>query len=262
MTSSMTGRRRWRSRLGVAVLLAGLGVVALPSRAYTMSVIEIGPNLFQSILNQLNTYSQRYQDYAEYAEQAKRWYQTYQHLQQQLFRLQAFVTLANSKGLVLEERIETDGVEDCSPDGSVVSTALRWLRINRDGEIGAQQEEICRQIVIAQNRKFNETVKILRHLQQLESQWRMLEARRLLSNEQGNIEGSNNDVSRFVGQLQQDLQYWQASTEAYDSYISLLKQEQQRLAEAAMRGKRTLRGSVVQGATLKTALEAARSRDR
>jgi hypothetical protein len=252
-----------RRKLGALLLATALGLWVTAPRAYTMSVIEIGPNLFQSILNQLNTYQQRYQDYAEYAQQARRWVQTYQHMRQQLFTLQAFVGQMHGKGVLLEERDETYGIEDCDPQGgSLASIALSWLKADLDGEIGPQQVNVCRQIVVTRNKKFNETIKILKHLQKVEAEWRLIEARRLLSNTQGNIEGSNNDVNRFVGRLQQDLQFWQASMAAYDAYLDLLNQEQQRLAQAAMRGKKAVLGTVAQGATLRMALQKARRRER
>ncbi|WP_147651381.1 hypothetical protein [Vulcaniibacterium gelatinicum] len=258
------GFRHGGGLLALALLAIVLGLGAFPTtgRAGAMAVVEIGPNFLQSLLNQINTYTQRYQDAAEYALQAQRWYQTYQHMRQQLIRLQGIVTSLQSKELVLEERDESHGVEACGGAGSPFGAILGWLQIDLDGEVVSQQKEVCRLIVVARNRQYNMTIKTLRKLQDLQSQWQQIEQRRQASNEQGNVAANDNDALRFMSGMQQELHYWEATMNAYDSYIRLLNAEQARLAESAMRGKRAVFGAVVQGAALRTALKAARRRER
>ena len=80
---------------------------------------------------------------------------------------------------------------------------------------------------------------------------------------QGNLEANDNDVARLSAGMQMELDYWEATLAGYDSYISLLRSDQQRLALLALNGNQSdVWGTVTQGAVLKGALEAAESRDR
>jgi hypothetical protein len=63
--------------------------------------------------------------------------------------------------------------------------------------------------------------------------------------------------------MQMELDYWEAMLAGYDSYIGLLRSDQQRLALLALNGgPGDAWGTVIQGAVLKGALEAAEGRDR
>src|SRR3546814_13222776 len=72
--------------------------------------------------------------------------------------------------------------------------------------------------------------------------------------------GSNNDISRLAARGSMDMDYFRIAMITYDGFIASLRSDQQDLALAAMRGKRTPWGSVAQGVTLKAALEIKHSR--
>src|SRR3546814_8689122 len=67
----------------------------------------------------------------------------------------------------------------------------------------------------------------------------------------GDKTGSNNDISRFAARGSMDMDYFRTAMITYDGFIASLRSDQQDLALAAMRGKRTAWGSVAQGVMLK-----------
>src|SRR3546814_12381867 len=71
----------------------------------------------------------------------------------------------------------------------------------------------------------------------------------------GDMTGSNNDIRGFAARGAMDMDYFRTAMITYDGFIASLRSDQQDLALAAMRGKRTPWGSVAQGITLKAALE-------
>ena len=119
-------------------------------------------------------------------------------------------------------------------------------------------------IVLAENAKYNQTVDMLKRLRTRAEELRRIEQRRAnVGNSQGNLEANDNDVARLSAGMQMELDYWEATLAGYDSYIGLLRSDQQRLALLALNGnQRDAWGTVTQGAVLKGALEAAESRDR
>src|SRR3546814_20979489 len=76
----------------------------------------------------------------------------------------------------------------------------------------------------------------------------------------GDMTGSNNDISRFAARGSMDMDYFRTAMITYDGFIASLRSDQQDLALAAMRGKRTPWGSVAQGGPFKAALGSEESR--
>lgn len=264
MDTKSVGRYSRVHKSWLAISLALVCVVSAGS-ANALVLVEDLPHTIQNIITQLGTQAKHV---AEYSAQAQRWAQQYQHMQQQLIKLQAFMSISQTPMTDnFQERAEDYGMAEACPSadgGSPLADFGRWLAPDMEGDIVPQQQTICRYIVTAENRKYNETVKLLRSLRQHAQQWQQIEKQRMtqVGASEGALAANENNVNRFTTQLQQDLDYWQAMMTAYDSYIGLLNVEQQRLAERAMRGKHDILGTVVQGAVLKGALEAARSRDR
>lgn len=252
--------------LAIGAIMLGIFGMSANVRAQ-FATVEVGPNLIQSILNQLNTFSQRFQDYAEYAEEAKRWHDSYQHMQQQLIKLQGFTASMGPMPDRLARRKDDYGmVESCrgSKGGVTLSALKQMVGIDAGGDIQEQQRQICERIVLAENAKFNQTVDMLKRLRTRASELEAIERRREnVGDSQGNLDANDNDVARMSAGMQMELDYWEATLAGYDSYIGLLRSDQQRLALLALNGDQTNPwGTVTQGAVLKGALEAAESRDR
>lgn len=218
------------------------------------------------MMTRMEGYMQRYQDQAEYLQQAQRWVQSYQHMQQQLIQVQGFMAASMPMTDQFESHTDDYGMQDRCP-GTTGSLNLQslWQSFSPDvnGEVTEQQLQICQKIVLSENAKYNETVKLLRKMRDRTNEFAEIQGRRSqVGTSQGLLEANESDVSRFTTQTQMDLDYWQAMMTAYDSYIGLLNQDQQRLANAALNGKRTVWGTVVQGAALEGALRTLKQRDR
>lgn len=255
----------FKSIIIAAIMLAASGMSATVRAQF--ATVEVGPNLIQSILNQLNTFSQRFQDAAEYGAEAKRWYDSYQHMQQQLIKLQGFTASMGPLADQLARRKEDYGmVESCrgSKGGLSLAVLKQMAGIDADGDIQEQQRQVCERIVLAENAKYNQTVDMLKRLRTRAEELKQIEQRRAgVGDSQGNLEANDNDVARLSAGMQMELDYWEATLAGYDSYIGLLRSDQQRLALLALNGNQSdAWGTITQGAVLKGALEAAESRDR
>ena len=233
------------------------------------TVVEVGPSLYNHIMNQINTYSQKIEDAKEYGEQAMRWRNTISHYQQQLAALRAFQDQAMAMGITdkIEERAPAYGMADACPDASGAmsfSSLFSPFSLNMNGNIVEQQQEICQRIVLAQNAKYNEAVKMLKNIKKRSGELdRVSSARDSVGTSQGKLDSNTNDVDAILARVTLDMQYMQASVGAYDEYILGMKEDQGRLATRAMSGgKKSWVGTVVQGATLKGALEVLKTRDR
>lgn len=245
------------STLVITVLLV---CTLLPWRAHASGVPVI------DFINWIQNYLQQYQAISEYSEEAKRWYDSYQHMQQQLIKLKGFTASMGPMADQFSRRAEDYGMtESCrgSSGGLSLSALKQGLGIDPDGDIQQQQLQICERIILAENAKYNETVDMLKRLRKRAEELQEIEqGRASVGDSQGNLQANDNDVARFSAGMQMDLEYWEAMLAGYDSYIGLLRMDQQRLAIRAMAGPSKPWGTVVQGAALKGALEAAGTRDR
>lgn len=188
-------------------------------------------------------------------------------MQQQLIRLQGFTASMGPMTDQLAHRNEDYGmVESCrGSEGGLTLSALKQMAgIDPEGDIQQQQRQICERIVLAENAKYNQTVDMLKRLRTRAGELKQIEQRRASVGEsQGNLEANDNDVARLSAGMQMELDYWEATLAGYDSYIGLLRSDQQRLALLALNGNQgSAWGTITQGAVLKGALEAAESRDR
>lgn len=261
-----------KGRIGMGIkscAVAGMLVLAFATAEKAraqMATVEVGPNFFNNLMNQINTLTQRFQDYAEYGVEAQRWYSKYQHMQQQLIKLQGLASTIAPMSDQFSRRADDYGMEYACPgsNGGLSSALLKsWIGIDMEGEIGPQQLKICEYIVLVENAKYNKTVDMLKRLRERSAEHEQIESRRSsVGDSEGNLQAVNNDVMRMAAAMQIELDNWEATLKGYDSYIGLLRSDQQRLAQAALNGRKNVWGTVVQGAVLKGALEAAESRER
>ena len=247
----------WRAP--VLALVVAVTLMPATSRASGIPVVDF--------INWIQNYLQQYQAVSEYSEEAKRWYDSYQHMQQQLIKLQGFTASMGPLVDNLAHRADDYGmVESCrgSEGGLTLSALKQMVGIDREGDIQQQQRQICERIVLAENAKYNQTVDMLKRLRIRAEELKKIEKRREnVGESQGNLDANDNDVARMSAGMQMELDYWEATLAGYDSYIGLLRSDQQRLALLALNGDQTDPwGTVTQGAVLKGALEAAESRER
>lgn len=257
MNASTPPRTRARTtrRLDAAMLGLALAACSAGSMAQTTTV-EVGPNLIQSILNQINTYMQRYQDQNEYAEQLQRWQQTYDHYQQQLVRMRSITTVYRlPQGRSMEE-VADDYLVERRCGGGGGSSLGRLLDVDPEGDIVAQQKQVCASIQAMENRKYNETIRFLRDtVPGMERSLDAARGRRDSSNDEGNLTASQDDSARIANELGVKFEAWGSRIQMYDAYIAALKDNQRVLAGVAMKGESHPLGTVVRAAALKRALD-------
>lgn len=204
----------------------------------------------------------------EFREQAQRWKATAEQYRMQLISVSALnfdQTKLTSKNGALPTVDPDYGIEDAcrKKDGDVIGELLSLLRPDPNQEILDQQLEICRRIVRAENTKYNETVRYLNSLASRQRDIAGLDQRRSdVGKEPGKLQALSYDISRYEQSAKMDMDNWQATIVAYDSYIDQLNKYQQRLASRALRGKQPdVVTAAVQGVLLHEALEARKNDD-
>lgn len=265
-TSRGFSRRPVMALAAAVTLVLGFSAPVQQAQAW-IPVQETGFALFNHIMNQLNTYAQRYQDIDAYNKQ-------WQRIKSMYVKMQSLMTLQFKNGVELKPVDEMEGVnENCRSSGSSnpLSNVLSLEKLNVTGKnVLEEQQKICIARQVAMNRKFNVTVQMMDVLKEHAKQFEKLESDRMgLS---GENPGENDGVSRSMQslgeQIEQDLNRFDMVIKTYDNYIAALNERQQMLARAAMEND-TPKGigeavfkKVVQGVTLKGALDAARVRER
>ncbi|KRA20932.1 MULTISPECIES: hypothetical protein [unclassified Lysobacter] len=224
-------------------------------------VVEVGPNLIQSILNQINTYSQRFADTAAYANDAKSWLDQLNHMKQQLINMQSLLssvsmpngttwTKVNANTYLVEESCNRGG------GGLSVSGLLSMIGLDPAGDWVAKQKEICVNIRRARNEKYNYTVEFVMNVApQMQNMLKTVNTRRNSSNTQGNVAAVDSSSNEISNDLALKFQIWQGQMQTYDVYIATMEENQRTLAYKAMKGQQTILGSLVKTGALATALK-------
>ncbi|WP_282295866.1 hypothetical protein [Stenotrophomonas sp. PS02289] len=260
-------RRYFNFRLA-ALSVVGVLMCNAPAPAYTQPVVEIGPNVFQSIMNQINTYKaeiiaagSKAQDAAEYIEQRTRWIRTLQQYAQQLIQLQA---IFNDFGMPVGQtltRVDDDYLvkDTCRTSKNMTLPGLlETFVFKSDTDFKSQQTQICVNIRMMRNRKYNDAVDFMNYSVPLmkSSLTRIFELR-ILSNNQGNVQGVDSESLRMANDLAVQSQIWEARMKSYDSYIEVMEANQKVVAEQALKGdtKNRMIGDIIRTATLAGALK-------
>lgn len=253
-----------RSRAPLSRLAAGLLLaIALCAGQANAQVITHDPVTLESII-------------AEYGKELKRWGETtaqykkeYDHYQQQLIKLQSLNLTGSTMQDNFTERDLNYGMENACPGaggsdmvsivGNAIKSSMPNISLDMQGDLVTQQLKVCQLLVMTDNARYNESVRMLKRLVQRNQDFqnRVERQRRTVGTSQGALAANDNEVARFMTQNSMDLDYWQARVKAYDSYEVALKNDQKRLAKRALNGDKgpnKILGQLVQAAALKTAL--------
>ncbi len=259
-------RRHFNFRLA-ALSLVGALMCNAPAPAYTMPVVEVGPNVFQSIMNQINTYKaeiiaagSKAQDAAEYIEQRTRWIRTLQQYMQALVQVQAVLNdFGMPMGINLAEVDEQYLVKESCGQGNDFSPMglFKTFVFDPQADFKSQQTQICVNIRMMQNRKYNEAVKFMNESvpNMMDSLDRIFKLR-IFSNNQGNVQGTDSESMRLANDLAVQAQVWDSRMRSYDAYIEVMEANQKVVAQNALKGDTTknIIGDLVKTAALKGAL--------
>lgn len=235
-----------RARGALATLALATALVALPSQAQL--IVKDPAALiahFQNITKNAT----------EFGKQAERWGEVSSHYRQQLIKLQK-LEMSNSQMVDdFPPRPTAYGMEDRCPGSSGDrSGVLGQFNPQMDGDIVKQQLALCQRAVLAENAKYNDSVRMLRTLLKRSQEFAAIDRQRSSTGDsQGALAANDNEAQRFVIRTQMDLDYWQARMRAYDDYILALQNDQSRLARRALEGRKRGIGQVTGTDSIKSA---------
>jgi len=248
MNSNIEAPRSAGGAIAIAVFL-----VALCGQAKAQYIVK-DPFGLMAKMEQIS------KDAAEFGKNAERWKSTADHYQQQLIKLQRL----NFGQAQMEDSFAMRpldyGMDDtCSGPGKGIKDqlvgAFKQLAPQLDGNVVNEQLVICQRMVYAENRKYNDSVTMLKTLLKRSTEFSQIEQQRDgVSNSQGALAANDNEAYRFVARNQLDLDYWQARMKAYDDYIAALKADHARLAKRALQGKKGGGNGLVPSDALSSAL--------
>lgn len=228
--------------------------------ASAQMVVTDPMHTIQNILTQLQQMST---DVTEYTTQATRWQQQYAHYTQQLVKAKSmFTKLGLPEGVDLAPVAEDYLVGDrCrgAGGGFSVSGLKQMLGLDPSGDLMKQQQQICANIQILENRKYNETVEFLKKtVPDLNQTLQSLKGMRDQSNDEGNLIKVSYDVEALTADMSKSFTEWESRMNSYDAYIKAMQQTQKALTQIALKGKQSSPlGTLVKTAALQAALEVA-----
>ncbi len=224
----------------IAARLLTAALLVAPAANAGVPVIDI-----TSIIGDLRAWLD---DTVQYAKEAKRW----KEVQAQINSVRAiFDPLRFSIGLppgATLEKVAPDYlvVEACGKGAADLRmqsavTPLRFARREERKEREAQQRQICVNIQMMQNRKFNETVTFLeRTINDAETAMHdIFQARVDSNNTTGGVQATQSDTARLTNHLNLTAQQWSTRMQAYDAYIAVMQSRQNVVARAALQGDPT-----------------------
>lgn len=244
------------ANLHALVVAGALAVTSGTAAAAAMLVNDPTLN-FTQLLSQSEAVAQYAKQVAGMAKDAAHYKAVYQKYQQELIKLQRMVTGLKMGG----ENAPTTREEDwntgrCGGAGFSVGSVLSKISLNKDGNIIAQQQDICRWIQVVENRKYNLTVEMISEVKSETTKALNQAASRLDGDKSnGGMDTSSNDLLSVGTQLEAVHKNYAANIQAYDAQISALKSAQVALAEQALRGERGPLGTLVKTGALQGALK-------
>jgi hypothetical protein len=189
-------------------------------------------NQIQAYMNQINTYTSKIQDATHQA-------RDYQHMMQELTQLdQVFSQMKLSFGQQFYPVPESDGVADACPgSGNLITDLVSNFGIDMNGDVVAQQRQLCMTIIVMQNKRYNDQVKAMNAL--------LLETQQDITRQMNQISGSNTNgkmdtnATNATAGIQQILANYQQTEQRikmYDTIITSLEIKQKRLSWRALQG--------------------------
>jgi hypothetical protein len=252
LNAGRMAKRPRHPRIAAAILAGSLLVGAPGAQAGGVPVIDV-----TAISQDLKSWIDQT---IEYGKEAVRWDQ----IKQQIDDVRAIMAAVNFViDLPMGEPLKKVDpkylvAETCGQEamGFNLRTAMSLAGIE-SGDIKSQQQQICVNIRMMQNRKFNDSVDFLDKTikQAQEAMWENFLSRRN-TKQVGGVQSADSDSARLSNQLNTMAQQWATRMQSYDAYIATMEANQNALARTALKGnpKNKLLGDIVQTAVLKGAL--------
>ncbi|WP_223495489.1 hypothetical protein [Stenotrophomonas indicatrix] len=223
-------------------------------------VQETGPALAQHFLNQANTLASKIQEKTQFIKEnanwLKDWNQTLQEYREALVKVQGIM---NSFGLPEAAPLTPVApkylVAETCGTGAQLKDMLPSLVFDSTGDWKHQQTQICVNIRMMQNRKYNDAVDFMQKtgpsfLKSLDE----IANFRFGSSRLGDMNAVANDSLRTANEMNASIQNFESRIKAYDAYIEVMEANQKIVAQQALKGKKGLASDLVKTVALNAAL--------
>ena len=204
-------------------------------------------------IKELVAQGQQYsQQVKQYQKQIQQYQQQIKQYEQQYVKGEAFQGKPGYREKFVEREINAGVVDRCGLGPA-------------KNPVGPEQYKYCVNIVQTENRRFNAMVKVLQEVEKTDDELAAAYKERADSISQtdaGALQSNTNRILSIQSKMQNDVQSAKTVLETYDTLLRGLKEDQVRTANSALNKKNTLLDTTVQGAALRLALRAARSRER
>lgn len=265
-------RRAFLNPVAAMALTLGLSLGFAPNSSRAYPVMEYGMNLYQSIMNQINTLGVDLtalkamgQDASEYAETLARHKATLENWAQKLAVLdQMIATGGINRGIPLQ-RIDDyfNVVENCGGNSSMSLANLMQMlmsKITAETDIPQRQRDICATIQVLQNKKHNDTVDMLTvAMPRMQGFLKQIMTIRDLFKTEGALAESTNNSLQSANNISIEFERWERENKLIDDYIVSLQRQQQALTKQSLKGTRTtgqmLAGTLIQAGTMSLVLK-------
>ncbi|EMR4108341.1 TPA: hypothetical protein QEL08_001036 [Stenotrophomonas maltophilia] len=234
-----------RSRFATLALGCALALSINPVSASGWPVFDLS-NLLQSIEEFGLIDKQSGQDLIEFQKQAERWSATAKQYQQALVTIQAqmrAIGLPEGQALVKVDP-KYMVAETCGGSGMNFSLSglMATLGLSGDEDLKKRQQQICVNIRMMENRKYNESIDFLNDtVPSMQNALVDIFNARTRNNDQGTVQGADSESLRTANDLAVAAQKWQGRMESYDAYIEVMKTNQKLIAKTALKGDPTTR---------------------
>lgn len=235
-----SGRGPRRSRFAALVLGCAAALSTNPVSASGWPVFDFA-GLMQAIMDYEVGEGMSAADLAEYKETADRWTKTAKQYQQALVQIQAqmrAIGLPEGQPLVKVDP-KYMVAETCGGQGMDFSLSglLSTVGLSGDQDLKKRQQQICVNIRMMENRKYNESIDFLNDtVPSMEQALADIFKERTRNNDQGTVQGADSESLRTANDLAVATQKWEGQMQSYDAYIEVLKVNQKLIAKTALKG--------------------------
>lgn len=266
------GRRRI-GPVGALTLALGLALGTTTSSSHAFGpVVEVGVNLYQSIMNQINTLSvdistalAQGQAASEYVKTLMRWKETLENWAQKLSSFQQMIATGGiGRNLPIEKIDPNFNVAERCGGGSGFSlsslASALSSKLSGSTNIAEKRRDICTAIQLLENKRHNDTVDMINgSIPSMQAYLNLITKIRSEKNTEGAMAESSNNALQSANRIEVEFQQWERENQLMDQYIGALQRQQQVLTTQALSGERStvklLAGTLVQAGTMAAALK-------
>lgn len=237
----------------VAIGMVGAGAVMMPRPAQAVAFFCANCSNW---MTQIPEYAAKI---AHYGKEVASWQQQARDMQNQIASIQnMFLTLGIQPGPQMDEVPQNYNVPERCGGFSPTSMMSSMFSVDGKGDIYQQQKEVCANIQMMQNTKYNETVRFLRDsYSATQSEFNKLQQMNRSATNLGNNAKASQSANEALYAQEARYKNWQSTMTAIDSYIATMRENQKLLAQTAMKGSKTnqVLGQIGKTAILVGALE-------